>query len=242
MATPHIAAEPGDIAPAVLFPGDPRRAKRIAEQLMPDARLVSEVRGMLAFTGTVDGKPLSVMGSGMGMPSATLYATELYKFYDVQRVIRVGTCGGVSTKVKVGDTIVGLGAHTDSNMNVPRIPGLHYSAVASFNLAKAAVEAADDADQVHVGMIVSHDHFYLPNPDPNFLAKARQYGVLGIEMEAAGIYGAANEFGREALAVLTVSDMITGEGEDHHGSNMTAEERETRFQTALRLAVAAALS
>ena len=125
---------------------------------MPDARLVTEVRGMLGFTGTVNGKPLSVMGSGMGMPSATLYATELFKDFGVERVIRVGTCGGVAHRVAIGDVIVALGAHTDSNMNQQRLPGLYFSAVASFELARAAVDAASGDQRVHVGMVNSHDH------------------------------------------------------------------------------------
>ena len=240
MATPHIAAEPGDFAPAVLMPGDPKRAKRIAELLMADARMVTDVRGIMGFTGTVDGKPLSVMASGMGMPSATIYATELFSQYGVERIIRVGTAGGIADKVQVGDVIVGLGAHTDSNMNQVRLKGLNYSAVASFELARAAVEAAETGatDQtVHVGMIMSNDHFYLKNPDPEWLDKLSQYGVLGVEMEAAGLYSAAAEFGKQALTVLTVSDHLRDASK-----NMTAEERETKFQGALRLAVAAAHS
>ena len=117
MATPHIAAEPGDFAPAVLMPGDPKRARRIAEILMDDARLVTDVRGMLGFTGTVNGRPLSVMGSGMGQPSFTIYATELFSQFGVERIIRVGTAGALSSKVKVGDVIVATGAHTASSMN-----------------------------------------------------------------------------------------------------------------------------
>lgn len=235
MATPHIAADLGDFAPAVLMPGDPKRAQRIAEQILDNPRLVTDVRGMLGFTGTVDGKPLSVMGSGMGQASASIYATELFRFYDVQRIIRVGTAGGISPKVKVGDTLVGLGAHTDSSMNQLRIPGMNFSAVASFNLAAAAVGAATEEDTVHVGTIVSRDHFYYA-PEGLF-AKLADYGVLGVEMEAAALYGVAAEHGREALAVLTVSDHLFDGSKD-----MDAHERETQFQTSLRLAVAAALS
>lgn len=239
MATPHINAEPGDFAPAVLMPGDPKRAERIAQLLMPDARLVTDVRGMLGFTGTVDGRPLSVMGSGMGMPSATIYATELFDQFGVERIIRVGTCGGIAPDVAVGDVVVGLGAHTDSKMNQRRLPGLYFSSVASFDLAAAAVAAASGlSDQrVHVGMIMSNDHFYLKHPDPDWLQKLAQYRVLGVEMEAAGLYGVANEFGKQALTVLTVSDHLL----DHSG-DMSAEDRETRFQGALKLAVAAAHS
>jgi len=235
MATPHIGAEPGDFAPAVLMPGDPRRAQRIAEKLMPDARLVTDVRGMLGFTGTHQGKPLSVMGSGMGQPSATIYVTELYRFFDVQRVIRVGTTGGIAHQVKVGDVIVATGAHTDSSMNQHRIPGINFSAVASFELARAAVAAAGGNDRVHVGTIISRDHFYLEVPGlTEILAK---YGVLGVDMEAAAMYGVAAEFGRQALTVLTVSDHLLD-----HSADMTAAERESNFDLALSLAVAAALS
>lgn len=241
MATAHIAAEPGDFAPAVLMPGDPRRAERIARTLMPDARLVTDVRGMLGFTGTVDGKPLSVLGSGMGMPSITIYAHELFAQFGVQRIIRVGTAGGISPQVGLGDVIVAVGAHTDSNMNQQRLAGLHFSAVASFELVRAAADAAVagalDGQPVHVGMIMSHDHFYLPNSDPGWLPRLAQYGVLGVEMEAAALFGVAAEFGKQALAVLTVSDLLFDTA-----AKMTSDERETRFAGALRLALAAAHS
>lgn len=235
MATPHIGAEPGDFAPAVLMPGDPKRAERIAQMLMPDAKLVTDVRGMLGFTGTYQGKPLSVMGSGMGQPSASIYYTELMKLYGVERIVRVGTTGGLPSEVKVGDVIIATGAHTDSSMNTFRIPGVNFSAVASFNLARAAMDAVQEGERVHVGPIISKDHFYFTVPGQNEAAAA--YGTLGIDMETAALYAIANEFGREALTVLTVSDHL------FDGSTiMTAEERESNFQLALRLACAAALS
>ncbi len=237
MATPHINAESGDFAPAVIFPGDPKRARRIAEILMGDARQVTDVRGIEGFTGTVDGHPLSVMASGMGMPSAVIYATELFQVYDVQRIIRVGTAGAIPEHVQVGDVIVAVGAHTQSNMNELRLPGLHFSAVASHHLAAAAVSAAADLDAtVHAGTIVCQDHFYLAGP-PGQLEQLARYNVLGVDMESAGIYGAAAEFGREALTVLTVTDHLLD-----HSRNMNVEDRETRFQDSLKLAVAAALS
>ena len=240
MATAHIGAEPGDFAPAVLMPGDPRRAQRIAELVLDDARLVTDVRGILGFTGTVGGRPLSVMGSGMGQPSFTIYATELFSQYGVQRIIRVGTAGGIAEKVKVGDVVVATGAHTDSSMNQLRIPGVNFSAVADFHLAQAAYEAsltpgARQEGAVHFGTIISRDHFYFtPEGQTERLAA---HGVLAVEMEAAALYCTAAEFGTQALTVLTVSDHLL----DHSG-DMSAAERETRFSDALRLAVAAAHS
>ena len=240
MATPHIAAAPGDFAPAVLMPGDPKRAQRIAEILMADARMITDVRGMLGFTGTVNGKPLSVMGSGMGQPSFTIYATELFSQFGVERIIRVGTIGAISPKVEVGDVVVATGAHTDSSMNQLRIPGINFSAVADFHLAQAAYEAsltpqAGVDGTVHLGTVISRDHFYFtPQGQTEALAA---YGVLGVEMEAAALYGVAAEYGKQALAVLTVSDHLL----DHSG-DMSAAERETRFAASLRLAVAGAHS
>lgn len=235
MATPHIRADRGDFAPAVIFPGDPLRAKRIAELLFDSPRLVTDVRGMLGFTGEVDGRPLSVMGSGMGQPSAAIYSNELFRYYGVERIIRVGTCGGIAHHVHVGDTVIGVGAHTDSNFNQGRIPGVFFSAIASFDLAKAAYDAAPANAKVHVGPIISNDHFYADVPGRvEALAK---YGVLGVDMEAAALYGVAAEHSKEALTILTVSDHLLD-----HTNDMSSEERETKFQTALNLAVAAALS
>ena len=235
MATPHSRAEKGDFAPAVLMPGDPKRAERIAHMLFDTPRLVTDVRGMLGFTGEVEGRPLSVMGSGMGLPSIGIYSTELYTQFDVQRIIRVGTCGGIAPAAKVGDTVIGLGAHTDSNYNQVRIPGINFSATASYKLVAAAVAAAGDDPRVHVGPIVSRDHFYLSVPGQ--VEALAQYGCLGVEMEAAGLYATAASFGKEALTVLTVSDHLLDSSGD-----MTAEERETKFQGALKLAVAAAFA
>lgn len=238
MATPHIAAEPGDFAPAVLMPGDPRRAQRIADLILTDPRLVTDVRGMLGFTGTYEGRPLSVMGSGMGQPSFTLYATELFSSFGVERIIRVGTAGGLSPKIKVGDVVVATGAHTDSAMNQLRVPGVNFSAVADFRLAMAAYEAgvaAGYGERLHTGTVLSRDHFYY-TPEGQNEALAR-HNTLCVEMETAALYGVAAEFGRQALAVLTISDHLL----DHSG-DMSAADRETRFQDSLKLAVAAAMS
>ncbi len=235
MATPHIAAEPGDFAPAVLMPGDPKRAERIANQLFDSPKLVTDVRGMMGFTGEHQGRLLSVMGSGMGQPSIAIYANELFSGYGVERIIRVGTCGGIAPQVSVGDTVVGIGAHTDSNFNQDRIPGIYFSATASYKLVRAAVDAAPDDAKVHVGSIVSRDHFY--EKVPGMVEGLAEYNVLGVEMEAAALYGTAAHYGKEALAVLTVSDHLLDPSQD-----MSAEDRETKFQTALSLAVAAAFS
>lgn len=236
MTTPHINAKENDFAPAVLMPGDPLRAKRIAEQIMPDARLVTDVRGMLGFTGTYNGKPLSVMGSGMGMPSMSIYATELFKFYGVERIIRVGTCGGISPKVEVGDTVIATGAHTQSSMNELRIPSVHFSAVASLELAsKAYTKASQIGANIHCGTVISNDHFYLAQV--NLVENLSKYNVLGVEMEAAALYGVAMEFDKQALAIMTVSDHLLD-----HSKDMDAAQRETKFQTTLELALEAALA
>lgn len=239
MPTPHIAADAGAVAPAVLMPGDPRRATRMAQLLMPDATVVSDVRGIPCYTGEVGGKPLSIMASGMGIPSLSIYATELFREYDVQRIIRVGTAGGMSPKVRVGDVVIATGAHTDSSVVATRIPGITFAAVASHELVAAAIAASAERREgeedvtFHTGTVISRDRFY-GNPAEQTDALV-SYGCLGVEMEAAGLYAAAAEFDRQALAVLTISDHLFDQASD-----MSSEERETRFGTALRLAVAAA--
>jgi len=241
MTTPHIAAAPGDFAPAVLMPGDPKRAERMAGQILDDSRLVTDVRGILGFTGKYNGaggdhgRPLSVMASGMGMPSIGIYATELYGQYGVERIVRVGTAGGIADEVSVGDVVIGLGAHTTSQMNELRIPGTHFSAVADFQMAAAAVAAAGADMRVFTGAIISEDHFYFKVPGQ--FEALRAHHVLAVEMEAACLYAVAASFGQAALAVLTVSDHLAKSGPD-----MTAAERETTFQASLTLAVAAAFA
>jgi purine-nucleoside phosphorylase len=217
------------------MPGDPRRAERMAEAILERKRVVSDVRGIAAYTGMVDGKPLSIMASGMGQPSISLYATELFRFFGVERIIRVGTAGGMSPQVSVGDVVIGLGAHTNSAINDARIPGVRFSAVADFDLARAAVSAALGDPKVKAGLIFSSDHFYFQPPGQR--DQLIEHGVLGVEMEAAGLYGVAAAEGKAALAVLTISDHLVVESVD-----MTAQEREVLFTRALELAVAAALS
>ncbi|KGF05423.1 purine-nucleoside phosphorylase [Arcanobacterium sp. S3PF19] len=233
MPTPHIGAMPGDFAPAVLMPGDPKRAQRMARQLMPDAKTVTDVRGILGFTGTVNGKPLSVMASGMGQPSLSIYVNELFSQYGVERIIRVGTCGGISPKVKVGDVVIASGAHYEGVLNTYMAPNVHFSAIADFSLMRAAAEAAAGDPRVTVGPVVSRDRFYGVDPQEN--KALGEIGALGIEMEAGALYGLAAKYGKQALTVLTVSDHLFDSASD-----MTAEERESNFRRALQLALAAA--
>jgi purine-nucleoside phosphorylase len=235
MATPHIDAAPGDFATAVLMPGDPRRARLIAETLFDAPRLVNDVRGILGFTGTVDGQPVSVMASGMGSPSITIYATELYRFFGVRRIIRVGTAGGMQENIRLGDVIAASAAHTDSAMASARIPGVTMSHAPSFELLVAAVAAAKNADlQMRVGPVFSADHFYFSRTETTEALVA--HGTLAIEMEAAALYAVAAAEGAEALTLLTVTDHLGRQ------ESMTAKEREECFAAMSRVAIAAALS
>lgn len=232
MPTPHIAAEPGDFAEVVLLPGDPLRAKYIAETFLEDARQVTGVRNMLGFTGTHEGMPVSVMGTGMGIPSASIYATELIETYGVRRLIRVGSCGGIATDVRLRDVIVATGACTDSLVNRTRYRGWDFAAVADFELTRAAVDAAHELDlPVRTGLVHSADLFY--NPIEGAFDLMDQMGVLAVEMEAAGIYGLAAERGARALAILTVSDHVR----THEATS--SEERERTFDDMVRVTLRA---
>ncbi|MBB1483805.1 purine-nucleoside phosphorylase [Tessaracoccus sp. MC1865] len=233
MATPHIACEPGDIAPLVIMPGDPKRAERIARDHMEDVRLVSDVRGIGAWTGTFDGVPVTAMASGMGVPSLSIYANELYSQFGVERICRVGTCGGISSKVKVKDVIVAVSAHTNSSVATIDVPGVSLSLAASYDMLRGAVDQARGAGRtVHVGSVYTSDFFYSSRMD--IIPTLDKLGTLGVEMEAAGLYACAAAHGKEALAVLTVSDHL----KDGSG-DLTAEERETMFTDSLQAAVAA---
>ena len=233
----HIAAEAGQIAPIVLFPGDPLRARWIAETFLEGAELYSETRGMLGFTGTWNGHRVSVQGSGMGQPSMSIYANELFDEYDVQSIVRVGSCGAVTEDVKIRDIIIANGACTDSNINRVRFHGLDYAPVANFALLRAAVEASETeppASAVHVGLLLSGDQFYNTRPELN--EAFVKHGVLGIEMETSGLYTLAAYYGRRALSICTVSDhIVTGE-------ETTALEREQTFGDMIRIALQAATS
>jgi purine-nucleoside phosphorylase len=222
MPTPHIAAPDGAFAEAILLPGDPLRAKHIADTLLDDANEVTRVRNMLGFTGTYKGMPVSVMGTGMGVPSASIYITELIQQYGVKRLVRIGSCGGISESVGTRDLVLAIGACTDSGVNRARYGGWDYAATADFGLLNAAAGIAEASGQtVHVGNVHTTDSFY--NPVADAVATWQRMNVLAVEMEAAGLYGIASEEGVRALAVLTVSDHLITQSET------TAQERESTF-------------
>ncbi len=230
MPTPHINANPGDFAETVLMPGDPLRAKHIAENFMEGAKLVTDVRNMFGFTGTYRGKRVSVMGSGMGIPSASIYATELITEYGVKNIIRVGTCGAVSKEIEVLDVIIGMGACTDSKVNRMRFNGHDFAAICDYELLRKAVDvAAGKGIDIKVGNIYSADLFYTPQPEMFDLME--KLNILGIDMEAAGLYGVAAEYGANALTILTVSDHI------RTGVKTSSEERQTKFNAMLEIAL-----
>ena len=234
----HIGAESGQIAPVVLLPGDPRRAQWIAETFLDGATCYSEVRGMLGFTGTWQGHRVSVQGSGMGQPSMAIYVNELFDHYDVQSILRVGSCGGLSDQVAVRDVIIASGACTDSAMNRITFEGFDYAPVADFGLLRAAYDAAEAADNdaaTHVGLIFSADSsFYASRPE--LMMRMVDYGVLAVEMEASALYTIAAKWRRKALAVCTVSDHVVT------GDETSAEERERTFGDMVEMALTAAVS
>lgn len=228
MATPHLSSEPGDYAPTVLMPGDPLRAQYIAESFLSDVRQVNAVRNMLGFTGTYNGLPVSVQGSGMGVPSFQIYATELIKFFDVDRIIRVGSCGALQDHLQLGDVVVAIGAGTDSMVNRTRLKGRDMAAVADWSLLSAAMASAERAGlRASAGTVFTSDFFYDPDEPP--FALLERYGYLAVEMEAAGLYGLAAEHGIASLAVCTVSDHIKRE------EAMSADDRQTSFDAMIRL-------
>lgn len=234
MATPHINAELGDFAETVLMPGDPLRAKFIAENFLEDVKQVCDVRSMYGFTGTYKGKRVSVMGHGMGIPSCSIYVHELIKDFGVKNIIRVGSCGTVSDDVKLMDVIIGMGASTDSKVNRIRFNNHDFAAIADFHLLETAVNQAREQNvPVRVGNVFSADLFYSPEAD--LFEKMEKLGILGIDMEAAGIYGVAAELGARALTILTVSDHIT------RGENLSSEDRQKSFNEMMNVALETAI-
>jgi purine-nucleoside phosphorylase len=225
----HIAAKSGDIAKGILLPGDPRRAEYVAEKFLTRAVCFNRVRGMLGFTGRYKGKRVSVMGTGMGIPSISIYATELMKEYGVENLIRVGTCGGMQDNLGVGDIIAGQGACAGSDFNYHVFPGT-YCPVADFDLLRGAyLNAKRLGLTTHVGNILSGDMFY--NESDARDSRWKEYGVLGGEMEAAALYTLAKKYKARALALVTVSDVKEG------GRNMTSEERERSLGNMISLAL-----
>ncbi|NIB42398.1 purine-nucleoside phosphorylase [Pseudomaricurvus alkylphenolicus] len=235
MSAKHINANKGDFAKTVIMPGDPLRAKYIAETFLQGARLVTDVRGMLGFTGEYRGKALSVMAHGMGIPSASIYCTELVTEFGVEEMIRVGSCGAVHDDISLRDIIIGMGASTDSNVNRMRFKGYDFAAIADFGLLRKAVDVAERQElPVRVGNVFSADLFY--TPEPEMFDVLEKYNVYGVDMEAAGIYGVAAEFGVKALTILTVSDHI------RTGAALSSDERMNSFNEMIQLALEAAIS
>lgn len=230
MPSKHINAEPGDFAATVLMPGDPLRAQYIADSYLEKVRRVNDVRNMWGFTGEYKGIPVSVQAHGMGIPSASIYCTELVAEYDVRRMIRVGSCGTTHPKVKLRDVVIAMGASTDSAVNRIRFRGYDLAALATYTLVEKAVAAARENNiSFHVGNIFSADLFY--TPDTDMFKTMAKYDVLGVEMEAAGMYTIAAEHGVEALAICTVSDDI------RTGASLTSEERATTFDEMITVAL-----
>lgn len=226
----HIGAEKGQIAPSVLLPGDPRRAKFIAETMLEDAVCFNEVRGMLGFTGSYNGKRVSVMGTGMGVPSHSIYVHELLADYGAKHLFRVGTCGALQSELVTGDIILGMAASTDSQVNRLRFEGCDYAPTASFPLLLAAYEECGKRGiDVSVGSILTSDTFY--DDDPDSWKKWAAFGVLAVEMETTGLYTLAAKFGAEALSILTVSDNLV------RGEAASSEERETGYRRMAEIAL-----
>lgn len=231
----HIEAKAGEIAETILLPGDPLRAKYIADTYLEDVVCYNQVRGMLGFTGTYKGNRISVQGTGMGLPSISIYVNELISEYGVKNLIRVGTCGGMQENVCVRDVILAQACCTDSSMNRHIFGGYDFSPVASFPLLKAAYDrGVEKGLNLHVGNVFSSDSFY--RDDKTVTGLLMQYGVLGVEMETSALYTLAAKFGVNALTILTVSDhLLTGE-------ETTSEERQSTFNEMMEVALDAAIS
>jgi len=232
----HIGAAAGAIAPLVLMPGDPLRAKWIAETFLDDAVLHNEVRGMLGYTGTWRGHRVSVLGSGMGQPSLAIYVNELFADFDVESVVRVGSCGALVESIALRDVVIATGACTNSSMNRRAFDGLDYAPVADFGLLRAAYDAATARPETttHVGLIFSTDSFYDARMD--LMRRMAEYGVLAVEMEASALYTLAAKYGRKALAICTVSDQIVT------GEELTAVDRERSLTAMVEIALEAVTS
>lgn len=231
----HIEAKEGEIAEKILLPGDPLRAKYIAETFLEDAVCYNQVRGMLGYTGFYQGERISVQGTGMGMPSATIYAHELINSYGVKKMIRVGTCGAISKAVHVRDLVIAQAAVTSSSMVAKNFPGFHFPPIADFSLLRKAYEVAESRGfTTHVGNILSEDTFY--KDDLTSTLNLADFGVMGVEMEAAALYYLGAKFQVQTLAICTVSDhLVTGE-------ETTAQERQTTFNDMIKVGLETVIS
>jgi purine-nucleoside phosphorylase, family 1 (deoD) len=228
--TPHNEAKAGDIAKTVLMPGDPLRAKFIAETYLEDVVCFNKVRNMFGYTGTYKGKQVSVMGGGMGMPSIGIYSYELYHFYGVDNIIRIGSAGGIAEDVKLRDIVIGMGASTNSNFAAQyKLTGT-FAPIADFGLLRKAVETADKLGiKTVVGNVLSSDTFYDDNPDANSLW--RKMNILAVEMEAAALYMNAARANKKALCILTISDHV------FTGESLSAEDRQLTFRDMMEIAL-----
>ncbi len=233
--TIHIGAAPGDIAETVLLPGDPYRAKWAAETFLKDARLVNETRGMLGFTGTWKGQRVTIQGSGMGMPSLSIYVNELIRDYDAKTLIRIGSCGGMQPYVGIRDVIIAMTATTVNTPSSSLFKELNFAPSADWSLLRAAVDASESRDtKTHVGGIYSSDVFYDERPDLN--EQMVRHGILGVEMEAAELYTLAARYDRRALAILTVSDHLQTK------EALPSDQRESSFGDMVEIALEAAFA
>lgn len=230
----HIAAKNGEIAETVLLPGDPKRAKWIAENFLKDAFCYTDIRGMLGFTGTYKGKRISVQGTGMGIPSASIYINELLKEYSVKNLIRVGSAGSYQKEIKVRDIVIAMATSTDSSINNKRFNYANFAPTANFELFSTLLKVAEEKNiKIKAGNILTSDEFY--TDDPNYYKKWADFGILAVEMESAGLYTLAAKYKARALSILTISDSLVST------EITTSEEREKTFNEMIELALETAI-
>lgn len=230
----HIAAKNGEIADSVLLPGDPKRAKWIAENFLENAVCYTDIRGMLGFTGTYKGKRISVQGTGMGIPSMSIYITELMKDYGVKTLIRVGSAGSYQEDVKIRDIVVALSTSTDSNINNRRFKGASFAPTVNFDLLSKVLKTAEEKNiKIKAGNILTSDEFY--NDDPSYFKKWAEFGVLAVEMETTALYTLASKYKAKALSILTISDSLVSP------EITSSEEREKTFNEMIELALETAI-
>ena len=230
----HIAAKNGEIADTILLPGDPKRAKWIAENFLENAVCYTDIRGMLGFTGAYKGKRISVQGTGMGIPSMSIYITELMKDYGVKTLIRVGSAGSYQEDVKIRDIVVALSTSTDSNINNRRFKGASFAPTVNFDLLSKVLKTAEEKNiKIKAGNILTSDEFY--NDDPTYFKKWAEFGVLAVEMETAALYTLASKYKAKALSILTISDSLVSP------EITSSEEREKTFNEMIELALETAI-